>query len=263
MTDFRLDNPMITGMLFYPRAAAQGTSRLPGTVDGRVVVAQDVAIGYRLFHPAPEQATNYLIIFFHGNGEVAADYDDIAPLFFKIGAALLAVDYRGYGWSTGSPLTTALLPDAEAVFKALPEILQPVGLEALPRFVMGRSLGSAPAVHLAAQFPQALRGLIVESGFADAPSLFRRLGILTQAHRHPDYPFNNAEKVKNIHLPLLVIHGERDTLLPVEHGQQLYDASPSDQRMIVRIPGAGHNDILLYSDVYFAALKQFMERCLC
>src|SRR5262249_31929390 len=151
------------------------------------------------------------------------DYDDIAPEFHRAGAELLVVDYRGYGWSTGKPLVSTLLPDAEAVVPALSSIIG----DKKSTFVMGRSLGSAPATHLAYIHPELFKGLIIESGFAHAPSVFARVTGLPQAlvAKVPDV-FGNADKMPKINLPLLVIHGERDTLIPVENGQALYDASP-------------------------------------
>lgn len=252
-----LDNPLILSMLFYPRPAQMGTSRVPKTQDGTIPVEDDIVLGYRLFQP--EKPTRF-ILYFHGNGEVASDYDDIAPLFFRLGAALMVVDYRGYGWSTGKPLTSTLATDTDSVMKVLPEILQTAGLGDLPRFIFGRSLGSAPATYLAQEYGGSFKGLIIESGFADTPSVFKRLGIAVSLFRNTKMPIANAERMREVRLPLLVIHGENDQVLPVENGQQLFDASPVEDKRILRIPQAGHNDILYRgANVYFDAVGTFLD----
>lgn len=256
-----LDDPRITSNLFFPRPAEPGNSRIPNTVDGTLPADGDVVLGYRLYQPEKPTA---LILYFHGNGEVAADHDGIVPLYFEIGAALLIVDYRGYGWSTGRPLTTRLAPDGDHVMKALPNIL-PESLQSLPKFVMGRSLGSAPAIYVAHHYADQLKGVIIESGFADIPSVFRRQEIPAVAKLLVNgmsalLPLSNSRRLAKTDLPLLVIHGERDTLLTIENGEKLYDSSPSTRKTFIRIPGAGHNDLLFYgSDVYFDSIAQFMR----
>jgi pimeloyl-ACP methyl ester carboxylesterase len=259
MSSHPLDDPAIVSRLFYPRSANPKHSLISGSKSGTIPVADEFVLGYRLY--VPEDPT-CVILFFHGNGEVASDYDLISQAFSTVDAALLVVDYRGYGWSTGSPLTTTLLTDAEAVLPALPGILQSTKLDQLPLLVMGRSLGSAPAVHLAYKFPERFKGLIIESGFADMPSVFHNLRIPVDLSKVTDLPIGNVQRMEEIRLPLLVLHGENDTLLPVENGQKLFDASPNPGKMLFRIPHAGHNDILQHSRIYFGALARFIQSCL-
>jgi len=260
MSSHPLDHPFITSHLFYPRTAQGGISRVPGAVDGMIPVDDGIALGYRFYLHRVESP---VILYFHGNGEVASDYDGIAPLFFDIGASLLVVDYRGYGWSTGTPLTSKLLPDAEAVVVALPTIFAAANIPDPRLFVMGRSLGSAPAVHVAVTFPDRFNGLILDSGFAAMPSVMRRLGIQPEQFSLTDQelaPVGKARKLRLVMLPLLVLHGEADTLLPVEQGQALYDASPTENKTILRISSAGHNDLMLIGmQRYFNAIAAFIR----
>lgn len=260
MSTHPLDHPFIISNLFYPRTSQAGTSRVPGTVDGTTPVEDGIALAYRFY---VHRAQSPVVMYFHGNGEIASDYDGIAPLFFDSGASLLVVDYRGYGWSTGTPLTSKLLSDAEAVVTALPTIFAAANVPDPRLFVMGRSLGSAPAVHVAAKFPERFSGLIIESGFADMPSVMRRLGIQPEQFSLTEQefaPIGNARKLGTVTLPLFVIHGEADTLLPVEHGQALYDASVAEYKTILRIPGAGHNDLMLIAmQRYFNAIAAFIR----
>ncbi len=251
-----LDNPLILSVLFHPRPARMG-SRDPNTSDGTIPAGEDILIGYRLYAHPDARAT---LLFFHGNGEIAPDYDQIAPLFHGAGAALLVVDYRGYGWSTGKPLVSAVLPDAEKAAAAVPDILQAAGLSALPLYLMGRSLGSIPAIHLARHQPQAFKGLVIESGIGEVIPLLSRLGLPLAPLKNFKDPFGNLPKMREVDLPLLVIHGERDDLVPISNGEAIYTASPAENKRFLRIPGAGHNDLLFRGmEAYFGALGEFLE----
>ncbi len=251
-----LDNPLVLSALFYPRQDKPRDRPLDNVYDGLIPVEGDIVLGYRLYaYPELEP----VILYFHGNGEIASDYDDIAPEFERAGASLLVVDYRGYGWSTGQPLVSALLSDTEAVNNALPGILQQAGLSEKAVLVMGRSLGSACAIHIAHRHPERFKGLIIESGFAHAIPLLARLGLPVERLGSIPDPIGNLQKIRTLDMPLLVIHGELDSLIPVTNGQALYDASPARLKRIVRIEGAGHNDLLMYGlGQYFDAIAQFM-----
>ncbi|MCB9452604.1 MAG: alpha/beta fold hydrolase [Anaerolineaceae bacterium] len=252
-----LDNPLIVNNLFYPRAARPGDDNPPHIHDGTIPVEEEgVALGYRLYGHTADAP---VLLYFHGNGEIASDYDSMATLFHEAGVSLLVVDYRGYGWSTGKPLISTLLSDAETVLQAVPDIVQRAGITNKALFLMGRSLGSAPASHLASRHAAALKGVIIESGFAHEPSLFQRLMIPENLLKQVPSVFGNVGKIAGSRLPLLVIHGEKDTLIPVENGQALFDTSPAEVKMLLRIPGAGHNDLLIYGlGPYFAAIAQFV-----
>lgn len=255
MTDLLIDNPLILSMLFHPRRVQAGGSRIPNTYDGSIPTSEGVALGYRLYKSVPN-----VLLYFHGNGEVAADYDDLAPYFQACGASLLVLDYRGYGWSSGKPLGSALLPDAEAIFKRLTAVLPQHGMaDNATLLVMGRSLGSAPAVHLAHTFPHAFKGLLLDSAFAHTPSLLTTLGIPKALLNNIPDPFANEHKISTVSIPTLIIHGERDTLITIEHGERLYAASPAANKTLMRVPRAGHNDLLYHNfQGYFDAIKQLI-----
>lgn len=260
MSNHPLDKREVIQNLFYPRKSNASTNMGDMIKDGTISVDEDVEIGYRLYI---KHSSAPILLYFHGNGEIASDYDSIAPYYHNVGVSLLVVDYRGYGWSTGTPLTTRLLPDAQKVLDSIDTILSDSGvIPGRPLFLKGRSLGSAPAIYLAMTNPDKLQGLIIESGYADAPSLFRRLGITIpdDVHDDPALPINNDEKMKKVTIPTLVIHGERDMLIPVHHGKALYENAAAEDKELVIIPGAGHNNIL-FMDIsrYFDAVKRFVD----
>ncbi len=252
------DNMVIRSVLFYPRPSRPGYSSLSNVHDGTIVVEEDVELGYRLYAYQPGAP---VILYFHGNGEIVSDHDMFAHRYHGAGASLLVVDYRGYGWSTGEPLVSVLLSDAEKVVDALPDILHGAGLADSPLFVMGRSLGSAPAIHVASMRTDRFKGLIIESGFSSAPRLLKHLGIPDSIAEaiFPD-PVANEHKLSEIDLPLLILHGERDTLLPIRNAEELYAASNAQDKRFERIANAGHNDLMFFGMAqYFSAIARFLK----
>ena len=166
------DKPEICRRLFYPRRAPD-----PGKSEGfeslMIPVAQDVALG-GLFHESGKEAPT--ILFFHGNGEIVTDYDDIGAMYRRMGINFLPVDYRGYGFSTGRPTVTEMMRDSHRVFHFVTSWLGERGFSG-PVVLMGRSLGSAPALEIAFHNGEGIAGLIVESGFARILPLLRLLDI--------------------------------------------------------------------------------------
>jgi hypothetical protein len=256
MTPSPFDHQLVQSMLFYPRSAEPGSAR-PNVIDGTIPIEDGVRLGYRLYKYDPAAP---VIVYFHGNGEIAPDYDDQAPEYHRIGASLIVIDYRGYGWSSGRPTTTSLLPDAEIAAAALPQILTAAGLGDPPLFLMGRSLGSLPAIHLAHLQPDRWRGLIIESGIADILPLLARFGLPIATMMNLEDPVGNRRKIAATPLPLLVIHGENDQIVPAADGQALYDESPAEYKRILRVRGAGHNDLLFVAfDSYFESVYTFLR----
>jgi alpha-beta hydrolase superfamily lysophospholipase len=113
-----LDRPEVLQFLFHPRPepspspfqTTDAAGSIPVARDILIPVEEDVAIGAR-FHMAESSGAN--LLFFHGNGEIVADYDELGPIYNQMGVNFLAVDYRGYGRSTGRPTVTAMIIHAE------------------------------------------------------------------------------------------------------------------------------------------------------
>ena len=220
-------------------------------------VEPGVALGGRLYPANPESPA---LLYFHGNGEIAGDYDDVAALYIRQGITLLVTDYRGYGTSGGTPASTHLLADAVVLFDSLPGTLEDHGLAPSWLYVMGRSLGSAAAIEVARHAGDRLAGLIVESGFADTFALLRRLGLPVQGAGEARDGFGNAAKLSCVKTPTLIIHGQDDLLIPAVDGQELYRRCGAPDKRLVLIPGAGHNDLLLFGmRAYFEAIRALVH----
>ena len=256
----RLDRPDISMNSFYPRR--NWTDTPPGAQDHTIPVGPDVSLSARLF---PADVGTASILYFYGNGETAADYDDIALWYNSVGVNFFVVDYRGYGNSGGSPAFSTMLSDAWQALDYLENMLSGGGFRG-GLFVMGRSMGRHAAFELAAGsrdsregYPAgstgSIAGVIIESGRPTLGQFTRGLppeeaGEFQAAYR---------EKVRSISLPALVIHGEVDDLAPREEAAAMYDEMTSVNKRMLTIKGAGHND-LLYRGIteYFAAIKEFV-----
>jgi len=234
-----LDRPEVSAVLFHPRrepsfftSHGQAVS-LPGA-DGQEIGG--------FLHTAGENAPT--ILFFHGNGEIAADYDELAQQYTKRGLNFLPVDYRGYGRSSGSPSVSSMLRDCHEIFAAAERLLTERGLTG-PLLVMGRSLGSASALELAAAYPERVAGLIIESGFAFAAPLLRLMGLDMQTlGLAEEDAFDQLTKITAYTRPTLIIHAELDQIIPFSDGETLFQASPARDKRFLPMPGANHNDIL-------------------
>lgn len=252
-----LDRPEVLMNLFHPRQEWTGVQAQGPATDMLIPVAEDAAIGAR-FHLTTSTAVNML--FFHGNGEIVADYDDLGPVYNQMDINFLPVDYRGYGRSTGTPSVTAMMRDCHVVYRFVRRWLSDNGFSG-PFVVMGRSLGSASVIELAAQYPNEIDGLIVESGFAYAEPLLKLLGVDTRRLGFKEEEgFRNVDKIRKYDKPTLIIHAEFDHIIPYSDGQALHEASGSPEKRLLKVPGANHNDIFVRGFIqYMAAVRDFVE----
>ena len=237
----QFDRPEILMMLFHPRPEWYG-SESNATDAILIPVEEEVRVGAR-FHLAGKSCPN--ILFFHGNGEIVADYDDVAQMYVRMALNFLPVDYRGYGRSNGEPTITSMMRDSHVIFDYAQNWLSENGFKG-PFIVMGRSLGSASALELSIHYGDQIDGLIIESGFAHAGPLLQLLGINMEALGITEEEgFRNIDKIRAFQKPTLIIHGEKDHIIPFAEGQALYDACSAGDKRLLKILSANHNDIFL------------------
>jgi fermentation-respiration switch protein FrsA (DUF1100 family) len=192
------------------------------------------------------------LLFCHGNAGNASHRLENVYHLLQTGFQVLLFDYRGYGHSSGQPSEPGLYRDAEAAWIHLVERPDTTGA---PCIIFGRSLGGAVAVELATSVEA--DGLIIESTFTSIRTLARLVFPLPL----PSLPvkYDSLSKISKIKMPLLVIHGERDELVPFTDGQALFEAAP-EPKAWHPIPGAGHNDTYhTGGDAYFQRLAAFAE----
>ncbi len=195
----------------------------------------------------PNPAAIHTLIFSHGNGEDLGHNRFFLEALRDAGFAVLAYDYRGYGLSAGgAPGERATYEDIDTVYDYATRELA-ISPHAL--VVHGRSVGTGPSVHLAATRP--VGGLILESGFTSA---FR---VLTVVPLLPFDRFPNLRRLREVRVPVLVMHGTRDEVIPYRMGRQLFEAA-AEPKASLWIDGAGHNDFAAVAGArYWQALRQF------
>ena len=250
------DFAFIDQLIFHPRPDFS-PSPPSGAEDRLFSVAPGVEIGGRFFLGDPKKPD---LLFFHGNGEIASDYDDLGPCFHRWGLNLLVADYRGYGRSGGAPSVGTLLPDALAVFDQVQE-WRTEQARTGPFLLMGRSLGSAPAIEIASQRAGKIAALILDSAFAYSLPLLKLLGIPVEALgiREED-GFRNLEKIAFLSKPTLFIAGLRDDLIPPSESETLLQHCGAHRKELVLVPGAGHNDIFSRcGEGYFDLVARFIK----
>ena len=253
----KLDTPTVLSSIFHPRQCSP-TPLPKNASEVEITVAPDVRIGCRFYLHAPESPT---ILFFHGNGEIAADYDDIGPLYNHTGLNLLVTDYRGYGWSDGEPTVSLMLEDAEVLFNEGRKWLKEHNYNG-PLFLMGRSLGSVPAIDLATRHEDEIKGLILESAIANTIPLAKSLDIaIDLSDFSEDDGFRNIEKIKTVTKPTFIFHGARDALIAADEAENLQSHSGARTKSFLVIPGAEHNTMILTGGkLYFLTIKEFIDK---
>ena len=252
----KLDRPEILAFLFYPRTESTIQREEAEYREILIPVEESVQIGSRLYHAGNDKP---FMLFFHGNGEIVADYDDIAVIYNQLGINFMPVDYRGYGKSDGNPTITAMMRDCHVIFDYVRAFMDEEGYTG-PLVVMGRSLGSASALELAYHYGDDIDGLVIESGFAYAIPLMELLGIDTATIGISEEDgFNNVNKIQSYPGPTLIIHAEHDHIIPFTDAETLYRASNSQFRRFLAIPEANHNTIFAFGlSGYMRAIQEMM-----
>jgi fermentation-respiration switch protein FrsA (DUF1100 family) len=254
----KLDQPEVLNTIFHPRKELLSGPLPANAVDLGIAVDEGIRLSARI-HLADKDDPN--ILFFHGNGEIVSDYDMIGPLYNRYGMNFMVVDYRGYGNSGDEPSVTAMMDDSHAIFGFFKEWLasaQHTG----PLVVMGRSLGSAPALEMGSSYQDQIAGLIIESGFATTLPLLITLGVDVQRLGiAEDDGFQNVRKISSIDNPTLIIHGQHDEIIPVNSAAILQAQSPARAKELQIVPGASHNTIIAQTgEMYFSVIKQFINK---
>ncbi|MFP5287266.1 MAG: alpha/beta hydrolase [Thermoanaerobaculia bacterium] len=210
----------------------------------------DRILGWTSARPAPEGAP--VVLFFHGNGEnlETLRYAGLLEDLEALGVAFLAVDYPGYGRSSGDPSEEGLLATGEAAVAWARE-----RHPGRPVVSCGWSLGAAVAIAMAARHPEEVAGLIALSPWTTLEEAARLIfpGFAVKALLRERY--DSLAAARRIHVPALVIHGELDEMIPASHGKQIAEALATGRW--VSVPRTGHND-LMGQPVVWEEIRRFL-----
>ena len=204
----------------------------------------------------PSSKAKFSLLFFHGNGEIISDYDGLKKYFHALGCEFIVCDFRGYGKSEGTPTLRNTLIDASSIYN----FLKNNGKLKSRVCVMGRSLGSAPAIDLCVQFSE-ISCCVVESGYADPIPLVERRGLrIDKTTTAENKLFNNSEKIRLVTCPILIMHGEDDFLIIPQEAVLNHKNAGSKHKVLNILKGVGHNDMMMAHDnAYFKNLNSFFS----
>lgn len=202
--------------------------------------------------PATPEAP--VLLWCHGNAGNIIDRLDVLKPFAQRGISSLIFDYRGYGQSEGRPTERGLYQDALAAYA----LLRSRGIPPERIVLYGQSLGAAVCSELALQRPAA--GLILETPFTSIPDMARRYYGPLPAHLLLAARYDVLSRMPRIKVPLLVIHGDQDSIVPMAMGRRVFEAAPEPKTWL-RVPSADHNDLAFVGGArYEHALLAFICR---
>jgi uncharacterized protein len=229
--------PVLNSLLYFPSRPILETPDRAG-LDYRDLefVTEDAERLHGWWIGAEPESLGHLLLC-HGNAGNVGDRVLHAALLTGAGFDVLLFDYRGYGRSSGRPSEDGTYRDARG---ALACLLEQPGVDPRRVVYLGESLGGAVAVDLALQRSPA--GLVLLSAFTGVRALGRLHYPFIPAALVPDaYP--TLRRIRELQAPLLVLHGDRDEIVPLSQGRALFEAAPGSRHMHV-FPGLGHNDLV-------------------
>jgi uncharacterized protein len=180
------------------------------------------------------------VLYLHGNAGSMFDRIERLVSLAAQGFCVLAIDYRGYGWSDGSPSEAGLYLDAAAAYNFL---VQQKHVDPGTLFFYGESLGTAVAIELALDHPSG--GLILESPFTS----FEEIGkahyffIPGFVYHFMSNDWNSLDRIRRLKIPKFIVHGDRDQVVPFSQGQRLFEAA-LPPKTFYPIHGAAHMECL-------------------
>jgi uncharacterized protein len=208
-----------------PAAAglAQAQEIFLDTADGERVIA---------WHVAP-RGDKPVVLYFHGNGGALNLRVDRFRKIVAQGFGLLALSYRGYGGSSGKPTEDGLIADARAAHAFAAERYARIA-------VWGESLGTGVAIALAAEKP--VERVILDAPFTSTADVAADLYWFLPVRLLMKDQFRSDQRIKRVSAPVLILHGEADTIIPIAYGERLLAMIPGKKQM-VRLPGGYHVDL--------------------
>lgn len=211
---------------------APPASYLRGSLDRELTIRTSDGVELSAVY-LPNDPATYTILYSHGNGEDLGNLLPVLELLRDLGFGVFAYDYRGYGASGGSPRVDGILLDVDAAYAHLTREL---GIPAERVILWGRSVGGGPSVHLASRAP--IAGMVLEATFTSAFCVVTRRRLLWWDR------LCNEALLKEVHVPMLFMHGRKDRVVPFSHGVRLHHVANEPKRA-VWVDEAGHNDLWL------------------
>ena len=222
------------------------------TYDSVSFEAKDGTKLHGWFFPLPGKSP--VILFCHGNaGNISHRLDNIRKLL-EHGFQVFIYDYRGFGRSKGRPSRKGVYLDGLAAYDYLRNRL---GISPDRIILFGRSLGGAVATEIALK--RKVQALILESAFTSTKDMAKTMPLFALLSPFLPAHYDNLKKIERITVPKLIIHGNRDEIVPFSMGERLFQAAP-EPKIFHAVKGAGHNDTwVIGGKEYFETLTKFIR----
>jgi fermentation-respiration switch protein FrsA (DUF1100 family) len=227
-------------LIYFPMGSVPPVGALlPGAEEVAFVTEDGLTLVGWYLPPATGAARAPTVLVLNGNGGNRAHRAPLAAALARAGVGVLLFDYRGYGGNPGQPTEAGLLADARAARAYLlgrPDV-------AADRLVyLGESLGAAVALALVVEQPPA--ALVLRSPFTSLVAMARRSYPFLPVEWLVWDRYPSLDRVTRLTVPVLVVAGDADGVIPVAQSRAVYDAAPPPKRLVI-VAGADHNDVAL------------------
>lgn len=247
-------NGLVNWMSFHPdRNSIISESDLPEYIQlVKIRTSDNLTIQGLYFSDKNDTVGSKIIVYFHGNAGNMYHRISGAAKLFEMGYDVLIVSYRGYANSEGSPSEEGINIDGRS---ALRYVTQELGYKMSDVIIYGRSIGTTVAID-AAQGQDISKLVLIAplssgSDYAKAQGMGSLLFLVGE-------PFPSMDKINHVKCPVLIVHGDKDEVIPQRLGIELYEKYTGVKKF-VSIPGGGHNNLdLVYPDFYWRSIREFL-----
>ncbi|MBA7681883.1 hypothetical protein ES703_90225 [subsurface metagenome] len=201
----------------------------------------------------PADNSEFTVLFCHGNGGNMMHRLDSINFFYNLGLNCFIFDYRGYGTSEGKPTEEGTYLDAQAAYKWLTEEKKVPPDRIL---VFGRSLGGSIAAQLTGKVKA--KALIIESTFTSYIGMGRKFYPYMPVRWFARFSYNTIDYIKEVKIPVMIIHSKNDEVVPFEFGLELYEAA-NEPKEFVEIFGSHNDGFLVSSEIYKKAWTKWLK----
>lgn len=223
------------GLMYFPdrMRTAPADAGLPEAKEEKLTTADGETI--IVWHIPPRDETKPVVVYFHGNGgALNLRARRFAALALE-GIGVVGVSYRGYGGSSGTPTEDGLIADGVAAYEFAAKLYSPARVA-----LWGESLGTGVAVAVASEAPVAK--LVLETPFTSAVDVGASVYSFLPVRFLMKDQFRSDLRIKNVKAPVLILHGERDSVVPIRFGERLYEMITGEKKF-ARFPGGEHYDL--------------------
>lgn len=184
----------------------------------------------------PKEQDGKIIVYFHGNAGNISNRDTKAAFYIQRGYGILLCGYRGYGLNPGTPTEEGLYKDARANIKWL----SAQGYSMAQLVLYGESLGSGVAVQMAGEFQP--KQVVLEAPFSSAAHVAKKAYFWLPVDSIMKDRYDNLEKIPHVKADILIVHGDRDEVVPIALGKRLFEAA-NHPKQFITIERGQHNDL--------------------